>query len=202
MTHPAALLGALAAIYLAACISPGPNWLMISSLAVRGERRSAMAVACGIALGSTTWATLAIIGAATVLRSPALASVLRLCGAAYLAWYGWTLIRRPTVAGSTPVPEAATAHLRTGLLASLSNPKAGMFWTSVFAANVPAQTPLWMWAAIVALVAVMSSAFHLGIAAVFDSRTLQSAYLRAGHALQRAAGMFLVLAAVKLAAAG
>jgi threonine/homoserine/homoserine lactone efflux protein len=203
MNESVALLSTLAAIYLAACISPGPNWILISTLAVRGERRAAVAVAAGIALGSTLWATLAILGAATFVRNEAVASALRLCGAAYLGWYGWSLARRPPAMGLANGEGAGrvanpAVHFRSGLLTSMTNPKAGMFWTSVFAANIPVQSYSWLCAEILVLVALMSSGFHMTIATVFGNRTLQHAYLRAGPLMQRAAGVFLLLAGIKL----
>jgi threonine/homoserine/homoserine lactone efflux protein len=200
MDQAIAVFMSLTVLYGAACLSPGPNWIMISQLAVSGHRRGAMQFAAGVASGSVAWAVLAIAGAATVLRQwPAAGQVLRACGALYLIWYGGSLLLRTGAVQSASAAvtsglQPCKAHLRSGLSASLSNPKAAMFWTSIFAAHLPEHPPACLSVAIVAMVASVSTVCHVGIAVLFDSRVLQEAYLRRGPTLQRLAGGLLALA--------
>ncbi|VXC48236.1 LysE family translocator [Massilia sp. 9I] len=205
MSQASALLATLAGIYLAACISPGPNWFLIGELAVSQRRREAVQVALGIAAGSTTWATLSITGVATVLaRYPEFGFAWRALGAAYLMWCGMSMLRRAGVPSFGPAAGRESASgmhrhpFRTGLSASLSNPKAGLFWTGVFAANVPGQAPVWLAVGIVAMIAAMSSIFHVGLARMFQAEALQAGYHRYGAWIRSFSGMFLTMIGFRL----
>lgn len=204
MSEATAVLAALAAIYLAACVSPGPNWFIIGELALSRRHRDAYRAALGIALGSTSWATLSIAGVATVLQGqPQLAFLWRTAGAAYLVWCGVAMWRRAGVsirpaAGADGAPGIPGHAFRTGLFTSLTNPKAGLFWTSVFAANMPGEAPAWLACGIVAMVATMSGIFHVGLARLLRAVPVQGTHDRHGPWIRRCSGLFLALVGLRL----
>lgn len=142
-------LAIISGLYLLAAASPGPNFFIISHLSLSGRRRLAVLVALGIALGSTLWASLAMLGIAALLaQMDWLYAGVRLAGALYLLWFGGKLLL--SAAKPSAVARAANSGigttlqaLRTGLFTSLSNPKSGAFWTGVFATTFPADAPLW-----------------------------------------------------------
>ena len=93
----------IAGLYLLAAASPGPNFFIISQLALNGRQSQARRVAIGIAVGSTVWATAAVAGLSALLGSfEYLAAGLRVAGALYLVWYGVRLLR----GALAPVPAA------------------------------------------------------------------------------------------------
>jgi threonine efflux protein len=171
-------------LYLIAAASPGPNFFIISQLSLAGERHRACLVAAGITAGSTLWASSAMAGlAALLLHLSWLSFGLKLAGAAYLVWYGLKLLRSAGKQG-VEVP-ADTQHVpttghafRTGLLTSLTNPKSGVFWTSVFATTLPVGAPLWVYMATALMIAMLSATWHVGIALVFTAGPIQGAYRR------------------------
>jgi len=154
----------IAAVYSLALISPGPNFLMITQLSLSGRRALGVVAALGVGAGSTLWATLAMLGFATVLqRVDWIYNGVRIGGALYLAWLGLKLLRSgarqqaapltsvapiadtvPPAAIEAPPPPGRDTWLRawrTGFLTCLTSPKACVFWTSVFAAMLPAHPP-------------------------------------------------------------
>lgn len=196
----------LAAVYLVALASPGPAFFVISQLSLSGQRRRACLVAAGIATGSVLWASAALAGlAALLLHAGGVALVLRLAGAAYLAWFGLKLILRArsepaTAAGfDAAAPASDVQAYRSGLVTSFTNPKSGVFWTSVFATTLPAGAPGWVGATAVALVAVLSAGWHLGLACLFTTRRVQAAYRRLRRGLDAVCGLALLLLGAKLA---
>lgn len=197
----ASTLGLIAALYLLAAASPGPNFFIISQLALDGQTGKARGVAAAIALGSTIWAASAIAGMATLLaHGSALATAIRWLGAAYLVWYGARLLldaAKPAPAnaaepGKAPALPAQGTAFRIGLLTSLTNPKAAAFWTGVFATTLPAHAPLWLNVAICAMIALLSAAWHLAIATVFSRPRVQRAYGRARRPISAVCGSALV----------
>ena len=202
-THLSSLL-AVCGLYLLAAASPGPNFLIITQLSLSGRRHLAILVALGIAVGSTTWATLAMLGVAALLAQVDwLYAGIRLAGALYLIWLGGKMLigaARPAPNATREIGIGTTAHaLRTGLFTSLSNPKSGAFWTGVFATTFPAQAPLWFYVTTGLLVALMSLGWHLGIALVFTSARVQAGYQRARRAIDAFCGGILVILGVHLA---
>ncbi|SDV49770.1 LysE family translocator [Chitinasiproducens palmae] len=194
-------LSLIALTYLAVLASPGPNFFILSQMALEGKAAQARRVVVGLSTGSVFWVTISMAGLATVLaRHPHLADVVRIFGAVYLIWYGGRLLKsaftRPRH-GDSRKPQSATFErlrggFRVGLLTGVTNPKGAAFWTSAFAALMPAAAPLWFHILTVATIAVMSLGWHLGITLVFGKQRLRDAYLRIQKKVNGAAGSLLI----------
>ena len=117
---------------------PGPNSLYVMSVASRCGIAVGYRGACGIFLGDAVLMLLAATGVASLLQAqPWMFTVLKLAGAAYLAWLGLALLRAAVIQWRHPAgqasPIADTAQpFRTALLISLLNPKAILFFVSFF----------------------------------------------------------------------
>ena len=127
---------AFAGISLLLAVTPGPDMAVVTKNALAHGRRGVILTTTGIALALSIWVTATAVGLSAVLRSSSdLLFVLKIVGAAYLAYLGIrTLVesrRRPVdlVAGTPP---AAPAHVifRQGFLSALSNPKLGVFFVT------------------------------------------------------------------------
>ena len=187
----------LGSLYLLAAASPGPNFFIISQLALNGRIRQARRVAIGIAVGSTVWAIAAVLGLAAMLGTfEHLSTGLRVAGALYLAWYGVRLLRgapAPTPAAhSTGPSETAQVRCRTGVFTSLTNPKSAAFWSSVFASTLPNRAPAWFLVSACCLIAALSASWHLALAAVFARPRLQTAYISVRRPIEAICGSALV----------
>jgi threonine/homoserine/homoserine lactone efflux protein len=220
--HYAITLLQIAAVYALALISPGPNFLMVTQLSLAGRRSHGVASAIGVGFGSAVWATLAMLGFAAVLqRIDWLYDGVRIGGALYLAWLGIKLLcsgaraDRSAAAAATqaaPATESAPArqlaagrdaHLRTwrtGLFTCLTSPKSCVFWTSVFAAMLPARAPGWFFAVTLVTIAAMSFGWHCGIAFLFADDRTQRGYRRLRRPIDAFCGAALVGLGVKLIA--
>ncbi|KQP49166.1 LysE family transporter [Pseudorhodoferax sp. Leaf274] len=201
MTYASSLL-VLAGIYLAVLASPGPNFFILSQMALQGRRAEARWVVLGLTTGSIVWVLVSLAGLSAVLAShPWAAAAVRLLGAAYLLWYGARLLASAFVPARAPREHARPvsgagsrlAAWRTGLVTGLTNPKGAAFWTSAFATVLPAGAPPWFLAATVALVAVLSLGWHLGITLVFALPALRDRYLRLERVVNGVAGGALVV---------
>ncbi|WP_370681035.1 LysE family transporter [Comamonas sp. GB3 AK4-5] len=197
--HYQASLLLMAGIYLAVLVSPGPNFFILSQMALDGHGHSARYVVQGLTSSGLAWALLSIAGVAALLaQHPQLAMALRWLGAAYLVWYGVKLLRAAwrgcTHAQSlSQAPRSRGAAFRMGWFTGMTNPKGAAFWTSAFAASFPAQAPTWFYGITLLLVAVMSLSWHLGITQVFGIPALRSGYLRMERAISGLSGAALVL---------
>jgi threonine efflux protein len=189
-------LGVLAAVWAVVVVSPGPDFVATMHFATTRSRRAALAVVAGIAIGTAIWATGAAAGLALLLaRASWLLDVLRVGGAVLLAWLGLRAIRhagRPAHDGAAPAP---ARPLRTGLLTDLANPKAALFWSSLFAAVQPAHAPAWVQVASVVVAVTIAAAWYGLVAVAFSLGPVARAYRRGKRWLDYlTGGVFLALA--------
>ena len=133
-------------ITLLACISPGPDFALVSRNGLLLSRRAGVLTAMGIGLGVLVHVGYTLLGLGLVLQqSPWLFNALKLAGAAYLVYLGIKMLRsRPDV----QQPDAASpalsdlAALRSGFLTNALNPKTSIFIVSLFMGVVRPDTGL------------------------------------------------------------
>jgi threonine/homoserine/homoserine lactone efflux protein len=128
---------AFAGISLLLAVTPGPDMAVVTKNALAHGRRGVILTTTGIALALSIWVTATAVGLSAVVRaSSELLFVLKLVGAAYLAYLGIrTLIdsrRRPDdlLAGAPNPTAPAQMIFRQGFLSALSNPKLGVFFVT------------------------------------------------------------------------
>lgn len=132
------LFATVALVHLIALMSPGPDFFFVSQTAASRSRRQAMYGVMGITLGVAIWAAVALLGLHLLLSR--MAYLITFGGGLYLCWMGWQLLRaaarRQAPAGANPPAVAADGgrehRFLRGLLTNLANPKAVIYFGSVF----------------------------------------------------------------------
>lgn len=131
----AALLAGITLGSLAAAVV-GPIWLLCVRTATRYGWWPGAAVGLGAATIGLAYAAMGALGGAAVLELTGLRTVLGLAGACVLAWLGVRTIRTAwrIRAGLESPDEVVTPAqaLRTGLVATASNPVTILTWAAVF----------------------------------------------------------------------
>lgn len=196
----------LGGVMLLACISPGPDFLAVSSLAL-GSRRAGLGAALGVACGCVLWATLAVFGLGVVLmRIGWVYSLVRLAGAAYLVWLGARMLlsaahpASPALAApAAPAQEERRSAFRRGLLVNASNPKAAVFFGSLFVTILPVGAPGWVQCATVAVVAAVSALWFTTLALMFSAGRVRACYGRIRRPVDALTGAALVGLGARLA---
>ncbi len=132
----------VALMHMIALVSPGPDFFFVSQTAASRSRKDAMMGVVGITLGVAVWAAVALMGLHLILQKMAwLHQIITVGGGLYLCWMGWQLLksaRAKKLAGDTDEVESTadlSARGRTfmrGFLTNLSNPKAVIYFGSVF----------------------------------------------------------------------
>lgn len=139
-------LAAALGIQAAGILSPGPSVLMVVGHSLAQGRGAASINAAGIAIGSGVLASLTMLGlAALIAQVSGAVEVLRLLGAAYLAWLALKAFQRSrNLPPLTPVEarhRSARALFRQGFLLQVSNPKAMFFWLAIAGVGGLADAP-------------------------------------------------------------
>jgi threonine efflux protein len=176
-------------LYLGIMVNPGPNMLLVSQLAASAGQRSAWLAGLGIACGAGVWAICAVLGIhAFFLAFPSMRLTLQLVGALYLLYIATRLWRSSaTSANSQNLASSSWRAFRMGALTNLTNPKAALFFGSVFATSFPAQPSTTLQLASIAVIVVSAIAWWTLLAFVFSRTAVVRRYERASSLISRVA---------------
>ena len=200
---PVASFIALLTVWTLALMIPGPDFLAVSHASVARSRRDAVFVGFGVAAAMAVWATTSLVGLTVLLvRFQPVFEAVRVAGAAYLLWLAFQLLRSAArrqhglataSAGSTP--RGSAAAFRAGFLCNIGNPKAAVFFSSVFAALLPPHVDWEYRTAIGVAIPAIGVAWYALVACLFSARRVAAAYARARRVVDAVTGtLFAVLA--------
>lgn len=194
--------GAFVAAIILFLMIPGPGNLALITSTGKGGIRGGLAATLGVIAGDQVLMWLAVAGVAALLSAyPTAFAAVQWLGAAYLAWLGLMMIRaRP---GAKPLLNIQPRHyFRQGMLITLLNPKAIVFYMAFFPLFVdPARHQgLSTFAAMAVTIATLTFAYGLVMTLLTHHLAER---LRANPAisklLERLAGVFLIGFGIKLA---
>lgn len=188
----------IAIVHLLALMIPGPDFLFVSQTAISRSRRQALFGVTGITLGIALWAALALLGLHWLLQRLAwLQQLIAVAGGLYLVWLGILMLRSalraPTERSPAKrLPRSDLATLRAGLLTNLANPKAVVYFGSVFSAflggSVDGATRWQLWL----LVGIESLLWFALVAMVFGIPLMRRGYLRLARWIDGLAGAVFI----------
>jgi threonine/homoserine/homoserine lactone efflux protein len=117
-------------------VIPGPGVLFVVGRALSHGRRAALATAAGHATGNYVVAAAVSVGLGEILqRSAAAFVVVKVAGAAYLAWLGIQAIRhRKSLAdafAAVAEPREGWRALRDGIVVGITNPKSYILFGAI-----------------------------------------------------------------------
>lgn len=195
------LVPVVVALAAAVCI-PGPNVVAVVVASVR-DRRAGLWTAFGVASGDMIWATAAMAGVGVLLaQSRPVFMALKWLGAAYLLVQAVRLWRDRGEAADGEADAPAGRPFLRGVVVDLANPKAALFFTSLYASLLPAHLDLGMALAVMAATAVVDYGWYLALALALSRTPAQRAYRRASRAISRAAAGLMGALGVRLALSG
>lgn len=130
MPSPETLLAFLATNILLA-LAPGPDNLMVLGQSIARGSRAGIMLTLGCTLGCfthTLWAALGV--SALIMASETAFTLLKIAGAAWLAWIGWHTLRSPAMGSisTQATPRTDWKDFIRGFVANAINPKVALFF--------------------------------------------------------------------------
>ena len=181
---------------------PGPGTFALLTSTAKGGFRAGASTTLGLILGDQVLLWLAVAGVAALLVAHPLAfRLVQYAGAAYLAWIGLRLIFAKEGAAS-PIRIEPRHYLRQGLLITLLNPKAIVFYMAFFPLfiNPTTHRGAVTFAAMAATIALITVVYCLTLCAFAGAVSSKvRAHRRVARWLERLAGVFLVGFGIRLA---
>ena len=112
---------------------PGPGTFTLLTATGRSGVRGGYTALAGLLLGDQVLLWLAVAGVAALLQAnPVLFRAVQYLGAAYLVWIGFSLLLNAHRGGSGTIQLRPGHYFRQGLLVTLLNPKAIVFYMAFF----------------------------------------------------------------------
>lgn len=183
---------------------PGPGTFCLLSSAAKGGLRAGFAALSGLLLGDIILMSLAAVGVAALLNAnPLLFKGLQYLGAIYLAYLGLRLLIAKKSEGGTLVPFSHVEDFRRGLLVTLLNPKAIVFYMAFFPLFIDPVTQQGSVTFVMMGLVICSCTLAYGSALVMGGNLLASRLASNGRVAtlaSRAAGVFLIGFGIKLTA--
>lgn len=186
----------VALVHIIALMSPGPDFFFVSQTAVSRSRKEAMMGVLGITCGVMVWAGVALLGLHLIIEKMAwLHTIIMVGGGLYLCWMGYQMLRgalKKDKATDEAEPQVELAQggrsFMKGLLTNLANPKAIIYFGSVFSLFVGDSVGAGERWGIFVLIILETLAWFTVVASLFALPTMRRGYQRAAKWIDGVAG--------------
>lgn len=200
------------AVYVVVLVTPGPNLLVVTELAARGDKTSAVFTGIGFGVGATLLAVATVSGLASlVIVAPTVKTAMTIVAASVLVWFGIGALRSAGKAGAASVLDGAGPELAVpptgrpwrafarGVVFNLCNPKALAFFIGIYGGPMM-QVPLTVLALVLVICLVMEVVWYAGVTWTFSRAPVRRVYARHQKLIGGAAGLCLVALGLGVAA--
>lgn len=197
----------IAVVHLMAVASPGPDFAIVLRYAVRFGRQQAIAASIGIGAAILLHVTWSLVGIAVLIQTtPWLFKVLSFAAAGYLFYIGIMALRskaplhpEQAIAGSAneDTPSARKAFV-AGFITNGLNPKATLFFLSLFAVIISPMTPLFYKVIYGVYMAAATAAWFCMLSIILTQTKVRGFLLLKGYWFDRLMGLLLLALAMHL----
>lgn len=203
MSHLAEYL-TLMAVFAVAAVAPGPDFAMVVRQSVVLGRRAGLLTSLGIGSAILLHASYTLAGLGFLVAHSIVAfSVLKWAGCAYLVYVGVKTWAAPAPAMDG---EAAPAGVMTdrrafavGFLTNALNPKAMLFFLSLFSTLVSTETPLAVQGFYALSMGTLLVCWFALVTMFFTGRAVRDGLVRFGRWFNRVTGALLICLGIRLA---
>lgn len=191
-------------VFIPALISPGPDFIAVSTISVSYGRLAGIQGAIGIATGIMIYSSLSLLGLSVLLSQTFLLAVatkiaggIYLCYISVVLWHTTFYEIDETLKGHFALENGKTAY-KICLLTSLTNPKAMAFFTSIFTLVITPDTNTVTKFTIAGFCAVLALCWFSFVALVLSTPIIRIRYQLARKIVNRIASSIMMLFGLKL----
>lgn len=187
-------------------IIPGPDFFVVARNSISYSKRSGIFTTLGVA--AAVWIhvsyTLAGIGI-ILLKSIVLFTIVKYLGAAYLIYLGWQCLRsQPQDSiqySKQPRSLSDYASFKMGFVNNALNPKATLFFLSVFTQVVSVETPIVVQVVYGATISLACLIWFSLVAIFLNHKKVRSVFERGQKYFEKFMGVVLITFGIKVALA-
>lgn len=197
----------VALVHLLAVASPGPDFAVVVRESVTHGQRSGSWTALGIGCGIGLHVGYSLLGIGLIVsQSILLFNLFKWLAAGYLFYLGFQALRaRPAAVGdiSAGIPDEPRSRRRAftiGFITNGLNPKATLFFLSLFTVVIDPHTPLAVQAGYGLYLALATGAWFCLLAWLFSRSRVRAGFARMGHWFDWLTGLVLIGLGARLVA--
>lgn len=186
-------------VHLLAAASPGPDFALVTRQSLRYGRKAGVLTSLGISLGLAIHIIYSTAGlAAVVAHSIEVMILIKLAGGSYLVLLGIKGLRsKPRQRDELDIEPArindASLHqISTGFFCNAFNPKAPVYFLSLFTVVLSPDIPLSTLVVYGAWIMLLQMFWFTTLAFFFTNPTIRGRLLKCGHWIDRAFGVAMV----------
>jgi len=204
-THYGSELLTVITITFLAVISPGPDFAVVTRNSLVYSRRCGIWTSFGIAIANWIHVFYTLAGLGFIIsKSILLYSSIKYIGAAYLIYLGFSSLRNNTgikVESGYGIKNRLSdfASFKTGFITNALNPKATVFYVSVFAQLVSPGTPIIIQILYGTIVSLICLIWFTLVAIFFNHQKVKNQSIKAQRPIEKIMGIILVGFGVKVA---
>ena len=192
-------------VHFLACMSPGPDFVLVSQQALSRGRAAGMLTALGIALGFGIHIIYSVLGLVTlVAQSAPLLTAVKIVGGLYLLYIGYKGLRAKAAGGTVEIRKDHMADEPTwktiwrGVLCNVLNSKAVVYMLSLFTVVLSPDTPMWQMGVYGVWMVLMLFIWFSLVALMLSTPAVSKRFQRFGHWIDRFCGGALALLGIKV----
>jgi threonine/homoserine/homoserine lactone efflux protein len=194
----------IAVIHFFAVASPGPDFAVVLKQSIQQGRTAAISTSVGIGCGILLHVTYSLVGIGLIIKTtPWLLNILLYLAAAYLAWIGLSGLRsqphaQTQVSTTADKPQSLTKSFTLGFITNGLNPKATLFFLSVFTVAISSDTLLAYKMIYGLYMAIATTAWFVFLSFIISHKRVRAFYELNGYIFDRTMGVVLIVMAVFL----
>ncbi|WP_089139358.1 LysE family translocator [Vibrio rumoiensis] len=194
----------ITSIHLLAAASPGPDFILVSQQTLSNGKKAGLLCSIGIALGLSIHILYSAFGLAALIASSAsLLWMIKVLGGGYLIYLGWQGLKAKAATPqemTLPAGKAQSAKkmIGMGFLCNALNPKAPIYFVSLFTLVLSADMPLYQIAIYGAWIMTLQFGWFALIVTLLSRPTINTKFKQCGHWIDRVLGGAMVALGIKL----
>ena len=190
-----------------AVASPGPDFAVVLKQSVQQGRRNALWTSAGVGAAILLHVAYCVLGVALILtQSPSLFMALKYLAGAYLAYLGVQALRaaKPPVSNQdnietkTVAEESVWLAFRRGFFTNALNPKATLFFMSLFTLVISPTTPTSIQIGYGVYMALATWAWFSMLSMMLSRDNVRGFFQQRGYWFDRGIGIILIALAVRV----
>ncbi len=197
----------VAVVHLLAVASPGPDFAIVLRQSLTVGRNAAIWTSVGVGVGILVHVAYTLLGLGLIIsQSVQVFNLIKLVGAGYLIYVGWVSLRAKLASGDTEGAGEGQINrcspvraFRVGFLTNALNPKATLFFLSLFSVIIKPDTPQFIQLYYGFYMAVATGIWFCGLSLMLTQSRIKNSFVRFGHWAERGMGVVLIALGVRLA---
>ena len=196
----------ITSIHLLAAASPGPDFVLVSQQTLSNGKKAGLMCSIGISLGLAIHILYSAFGLAAVIANSSSALwAIKIFGAGYLFYLGYKGLRAKANNGyhsdkAKPgvIHQSTAKSIASGFLCNALNPKAPVYFVSLFTVVLSPDMPLYQIAIYGLWMMVIQLAWFSSVVLLLSKPSINEKFTRCGHWIDRILGGAMILLGLKI----